>query len=285
MNTPPRKVNRVPFAEPGALLTRHHKAALIAPELAALGLTLTATDAFDTDQLGTFSGEIARTLSPLDCARTKAKLACQLTGCSWGIGSEGSFGGGPFPGMLPWNEELLLLYDQLTGQEIVARVGMAVALTSIETQDWELVRQHLAKHDPKQGWMLRGPDGWHKELQGEHAVLTALQSAGLLGPNLSLRQQITLQPDLRAHVCPPRQAVIQQAAAQLAQRLTAHCPHCSAPDFWVNDCVRGLPCGDCGFLTSQISSTIKRCSRCGHQEQQPVATAWADAKHCPSCNP
>ncbi|MCC5827597.1 DUF6671 family protein [Alkalimonas sp.] len=285
MNASPRKVTRAPFAEPGALLTRHHKAAPIAPELAALGLTLTATDAYDTDQLGTFSGEIARTLSPLDCARTKAKLACQLTGCSWGIGSEGSFGGGPFPGILPWNEELLLLYDQTTGQEIIARVGMAVALTSVETQDWEHVRQHLAKHEPQQGWMLPGPDGWHKGLQGEHAVLSALESAGLLGPNLSLRQKISLQPDLRAHFCPPRQAVIQQAAAQLAQRLAASCPHCGASDFWVKDCVRGLPCGDCGFLTSQISSTIKRCSRCGHQEQQPVASAWADAKHCPRCNP
>lgn len=285
MNPSPEQVAKAPLAEPVALLTRHHKAALIAPELAKLGLSLVATDAYDTDQLGTFSGEVARTLSPLDCARTKARLACELTGCALGLGSEGSFGGGPFPGFVPWNDELLLLYDQRTGQEIVAHAGMAVALNSVETDDVAQLRQHLAKHDAQQGWMLQGPDGWHKGLQGELAVMAALKSSALLGSDGRLHQTVLLQPDLRAHMCPPRQAVIQQAAAQLVQRMSTHCPHCEAPDFWVNDCERGLPCSDCGFLTSQISSTIKRCSRCGHQEQQPVASAWADAKHCPRCNP
>ncbi len=285
MNLSPGQVAKAPFAEPVALLTRHHKAALIAPELAKLGLSLIATDAYDTDQLGTFSGEVARTLSPLDCARTKARLACELTGCTFGLGSEGSFGGGPFPGIVPWNDELLLLYDQMTGQEIVAHAGMAVALNSVETDELAQLRQHLAKHDAKQGWILQGPDGWQKGLQGEPAVLAALTSSAFLSSDGRLRQAVLLQPDLRAHMCPPRQVVIQQAAAQLVQRMSALCPQCDAPDFWVNGCERGLPCRDCGFLTSQIRSTIKRCSRCDHQEHQPAPATWADPMHCPNCNP
>jgi len=56
----------------------------------ALNWQVVSTDAFDTDQLGTFSGETSRTLSPSDCAARKAHLACELTGLSMGLGSEGS---------------------------------------------------------------------------------------------------------------------------------------------------------------------------------------------------
>jgi hypothetical protein len=63
-----------------ALLTKHDKAGMVAPALAPLGLEVLATDGFDTDTLGTFSGEVERTLSPLECARRKARLACELTG-------------------------------------------------------------------------------------------------------------------------------------------------------------------------------------------------------------
>jgi hypothetical protein len=39
--------------------------------------------------------EVERTLSPLECARRKARIACEITGRDLGLGSEGSFGGGP----------------------------------------------------------------------------------------------------------------------------------------------------------------------------------------------
>ena len=69
-----------------SLLTKHHKLPLITPALAQAGVIVELTDSFDTDTLGTFSGEVPRTLSPLDCAKTKAKLACQISGLSFGIG-------------------------------------------------------------------------------------------------------------------------------------------------------------------------------------------------------
>ena len=73
-----------------ALLTKHHKLALIAPALATAGIQVRSTDAFDTDTLGSFSGETPRLQTPLECARTKARLAAELTGLPIGIGSEGS---------------------------------------------------------------------------------------------------------------------------------------------------------------------------------------------------
>ncbi|WP_333606893.1 hypothetical protein [Arsukibacterium sp.] len=56
-----------------AFLTKHHKVPLVAPALAEVGIMVQLTDLFDTDSLGSFSGEIPRTLSPLACVKTKAK--------------------------------------------------------------------------------------------------------------------------------------------------------------------------------------------------------------------
>ena len=57
------------------LLTCHGKAAAIAPPLATVGGQLRSETSYDTDQLGTFSGEIARSGSQRDAARQKASPA------------------------------------------------------------------------------------------------------------------------------------------------------------------------------------------------------------------
>ena len=38
-----------------------------------------------------------------------------LTGEQFGLGSEGSFGGGPYPGLMNWDEEVICFYDKRTG--------------------------------------------------------------------------------------------------------------------------------------------------------------------------
>jgi len=50
----------------------------------------------DTDQFGTFTGEVARTGAPADAARAKARLAMSVTGLPYGLASEASYG--PLPG-------------------------------------------------------------------------------------------------------------------------------------------------------------------------------------------
>jgi hypothetical protein len=79
------------------VITKHKKAQWIAPYLAPLGYELQESDSFDTDTLGTFSGGVERILppTPMDASITKAEKACKLTEADWGLGCEGSFGGGP----------------------------------------------------------------------------------------------------------------------------------------------------------------------------------------------
>ena len=92
-------------------LTCHQKAQAVSPALSQRGFELSTYDAFNTDSLGTFSDETKRQLSQMDTALHKAKLACELTGSQFGLGSEGSFGPHPQVHLLPWNYEVLALWD------------------------------------------------------------------------------------------------------------------------------------------------------------------------------
>ena len=63
-----------------AMLTQHDKTRLIAPALNSLGWQLTELGSFDTDALGSFSGEQPRFMSPYECALRIAAIAAELSG-------------------------------------------------------------------------------------------------------------------------------------------------------------------------------------------------------------
>jgi hypothetical protein len=104
------------------IATKHKKqnamAALLEKEL---GVTCIVPNDLDTDQLGTFSGEIERELSPMDAAKKKCTLAMELTNTDLAIASEGSFGAHPLLYFLPANDEILVLIDKKNGLEIAVR--------------------------------------------------------------------------------------------------------------------------------------------------------------------
>lgn len=268
-----------------ALLTKHHKLCLIAPALADAGFTLSMTEAFDTDSLGMFSGEYIRTLSPLDCVKTKARLASELTGERFGIGSEGSFGGGPLQGLLNWDDELICLFDKATEQYVVAHAAGPVPLSPIDTDQAETIRSHLEKHDEKQGWICVTSKELIKGLVGFADIYHTLQQTGLLATPTKLSESIRLLPDLRAHLCPPRQEYIRQAANQLAARLRARCPACQAPNFWRKEVKQGLPCSQCGYPTHRIQHFIHKCDCCSYSSIEIALEQFAEPTHCPLCNP
>ncbi|MEC5152555.1 hypothetical protein [Cryobacterium sp. GrIS_2_6] len=82
-----------------------------------LGATGTAATGIDTDQFGTFAGDIPRPLSPRDSARAKAQLGMQIAGTGLGLASEGTFTSGF--GLIVENIELLVFIDNTLGLEIV----------------------------------------------------------------------------------------------------------------------------------------------------------------------
>ena len=267
------------------LLTRHGKARMIAPALATVGLSVEATDAFDTDRLGTFSGEVERTLTPLECARRKAQLACELTGLDVGLGSEGSFGGGPMPGLVNWDTELLVLWDRVNAREIVAHAAGPVGVTSVAMESIAELEHKLARFDPAQAWLVRHPGGVVKGLRGMDAIMEQCMRVGLFASGAAPAKKIMIEPDLRAMHCPERQVYIRQAAEQLAQRLQSHCPRCAAANFWLADAEQGLPCAGCGAPTALPIALIRRCQVCRYDSREPCGRESADPGDCPWCNP
>jgi hypothetical protein len=260
-----------------ALITKHQKARWIAPQLASLGFEVTESSLFDTDSLGTFAGEIERTLSPNDAALTKAKKACELTGSDWGLGSEGSFGGGPAPGLINWNDEILCLYQASTGITIYAHAAGPTAVNDLTLEGRVPFKQKLLKL-PGQHWILRTEQGVEKGL-------SAQQLQERLGQIDCSSAKLKMEPDLRAMHCPERQKMIGKAAEDLVRRLSETCPKCRAYNFVVKEKQSGLPCALCTLPTEQAKSWIRVCDDCGHRYDESVPQKSADPTHCQFCNP
>lgn len=97
------------------IVTKHQKEKVIAPLLEKeLGLRCFISEKFDTDSLGTFSGEIPRKNDPLTTLKQKCELAMELEGFELAIATEGSFGNHPSIFFAVANDELILLYDKKT---------------------------------------------------------------------------------------------------------------------------------------------------------------------------
>jgi hypothetical protein len=86
----------------------------------ALGVKCSVA-AVDTDSLGTFTGEVERTLNPLDAAIKKCEMAIATLGGDLAFANEGSFGPHPQIPFTACDEELVVLVDKLNGLEIAER--------------------------------------------------------------------------------------------------------------------------------------------------------------------
>lgn len=258
-----------------ALLTKHRKSQQLAPVLCDIGIELVEINFFDTDQLGTFSGEIERTLTPQDCALEKAKKAVELSGLNVGLGSEGSFGGGPMGGLLNWNQEIICLYQKEPELVIYASAAGPTPLRNLQADSLEELTQALSQFE-MQKWILRCPDGVLKGLSDKQII--ALHQTPFT------KWPVSVEPDLRAMSSPLRQVMIQKAALNLSERLQSRCPQCDEVDFWPDEREFGPACQLCGHPTNEIKSFISRCKKCGYYEYE-THLHRGNERFCNQCNP
>lgn len=272
------------------ITTRHGKARALAPPLQArLGATLEAFEA-DTDTLGTFSGEVERSGSALECARRKCEWGLAATGARFGLASEGSFGPHPVIPFIAGDEEILYFIDRqhdfhlhlslLSGKTnyAMATVGDAQALADFAER----------ARFPDHALVLRpeslpvGP-ALHKGIASQEALAAAFAEAQQASPDGRVR----VETDMRAHLNPMRMAVIAELGAMLAARLAADCPACGLPGWGQVRVRRGLPCGDCGAATRRVLATVEGCVRCDFESTRPREDGCeaADPGDCDYCNP
>lgn len=274
-----------PYHSKTAVLTsKHQKLELIGPSLkSAVGLDL-IEEVLDTDQLGTFSGEIERVGSPLETAIKKARLGMTATGMSLGVASEGSIGPDPLVPFLVSNIETVVFLDSeldIVVSETVRSMDIAAAsLKAIPGQD---LTEFLAKIGfPQQRVIAKGSAAIEKGIGSMDELAASIQR---LSPQ-SQNGEVLIEPDYRAMYSPTRKVNIQQAAQALAVRLASTCPACTAPGWGKKDYIRGLSCSDCElYHPDAIARELETCVRCDHVQPGKLVAESLDPSRCSSCNP
>lgn len=270
-----------------AFLTQHGKESLICPMLQdALGCNILHTTAYDTDLLGTFSGEIKRQDAQIQTARIKARKGMDLTGASIGIASEGAFIPDPFSGLIPWNVEILIWIDDLNGIEVIGTAqGPAHSLHRSLTSVLELEQFAQDSRFPEHHLMVRPQNQDDVRVRKGLSNWTELVQAFEECKQESNNQIVCVENDLRAFCNPTRQVMIRSAANNLLEKLLSYCPACSLPGFSVTRHCSGLPCRLCGNPTKFAQSYTWRCTACAYELIKPNSSLLAEPSGCDVCNP
>ena len=272
------------FCERKVLIaTKHGKEQVLAPLLRQLELSPFVAEGFDTDQFGTFTGEIERKRSPQDTLRTKLTAALDHYSYTLGVASEGSFGPHPQLSFIPANEEWVLLIDrennlELWGHELTSETNYQ-AKEVTEANEVKAFANEVGF--PEHGIIVRGlkTDAVAKEI-------TTLSNLISYTEWLLAHEPVRLETDMRAMRNPTRMKSIERAGQKLVEAACSLCPHCQIPGFVIRDVRTGLPCECCGTETRGVLAFIRSCVKCGyHQEELFPRGEKYPAQYCDYCNP
>jgi hypothetical protein len=271
-----------------SLLTKHGKEKVIADVLnTQVGCLVQQTDAYDTDLLGTFTQETPRYGSQLDAVRKKAAIGMDLLKLDLGIANEGAFVNDPHSGMIPWNNELLLLVDQKHQLEITGFSSAPAQNDNTCLSHWEELEKFADNAlFPSHYLVIKPTDEYHPQSKKGIKDLAELKAAFEWAKGLSSKGVVYVENDLRAFANPTRMENIRKAAIDLANKMNSPCPQCQTPGFWIKDVKRGLPCNACGLATDQEIAKVWGCLKCDHELTEGMKLfKLADPSKCHHCNP
>lgn len=266
----------------------HGKETVMAPLFEKeLGVKCTTNHKFNTDALGTFTGDVERELSPFDTLRKKCLKVMEWAGCTLGVASEGTFGPHPQIGLIPSDTEMVMLIDTENNLEITARwISTNTNLGAIETSEFEELKKFaLQAGFPSHAIILRPAEKVFVDMKKGIRDWQVLLSEFLRIENKY--GKVYAETDMRAMMNPTRMEVIETATSELIKKIKSVCPHCSMPGFTVKDRKAGLPCKCCGFPTRSALIYIHNCQSCGHTLEQlyPQEKTNEDPMYCDHCNP
>jgi hypothetical protein len=263
-------------------LTCHGKDLAVRSTLLKNGFELEIYDALNTDTLGTFTGETQRPLSQMETALKKAQLACELTGSDFGLGSEGSFGPHPQVHLLPWNYEVLALWDASNQHAIYAVHGTAETNFASEKVSSLAEATDFAKRVqfPSHALIL----GSHQDAHFQKGIQDDFDLRRHVNTALQMHPTVWLETDMRAHMNPTRMKAIAQASEKLSDLLNSPCPACQLPGYGFSSYVPGALCMTCGHATRRPQAEQWHCSKCLFTEEKQL-NKQVSAAHCDICNP
>ena len=270
------------------IATMHKKESVIAPLLEEnLGVHCFVLDDFDTDELGTFSGEVERKEDALTTVRQKCLMAMEKSNCDLGIASEGSFGPHPTIFMAQADDEFLIFIDKKNNLEIIVRelsleTNFNVATVKCFKNLFDFVKtvrfpEHavILKFTEKEVTSItKGIQSWQL-LEDSYNKLSATSS------------EVIVETDMRALYNPTRMKVIEKATQRLVAKIKSICPQCSTPGFGIVNIKPGLPCEWCGSPTNSTKSHIYQCQKCVFELEKlyPNDKKTENPMYCDYCNP
>lgn len=270
------------------IATKHQKESVIAPILEKeLGVKCFTDEAFDTDTLGTFTGEVERELDPISTAREKCLRAMKLNNSDLGIASEGSFGSHPSMFFISADDEFLIFIDTLNNIEIIVReLSTSTNFNGKQIQSQkELIAFANDIGFPEHGLILRKSKDENTEI---HKGITDIENLKKsFGQLYAKYNSVYAETDMRAMYNPTRMSVIEKATQKLVQKIKSTCPQCQMPGFGITDAKKGLKCSLCGSPTNSTLSYIYVCQHCQFtkEEMYPIKQTTEDPMYCDYCNP
>ena len=270
-----------------ALLTKHRKEKVMEPAFnKVLGANLITVNTYDTDQLGTFTRDIPRYGNQLDAARQKARIAMEITGAKYGVGSEGSFIQDPYTGIIPINYEIVVFIDSMLNIEIVGHARSSSMSNHATVKSWqELSKFARLNKFPRHQLVLRPDHQDHPAFAKGIDNLKSLEEAFHQALKLSKKKRVFVEHDLRAFANPTRMKNIKEATKNLITRMSSCCPRCDTPGFCITRNETGLPCALCEMPSNQVKEKIYTCLKCEYEKKEAVQDKKADPAKCNFCNP
>jgi len=270
------------------IATKHQKEIVIAPLFEkALGVSCFVNENFDTDVLGTFTGEIERKLDPVATARKKCLMAMELSNCDLGIASEGSFGPHPSMFFISADDEFLIFIDKKNNLEIIVRELSTE--TNFNGKEIKTEKELLEFADlinfPSHGLILRKAKADNNDIIKGITEINSLKE--VFNKLFDKFNSVYAETDMRALYNPFRMKVIEAATKKLITKIISLCPQCNKPGFGITDAKKGLKCSLCGSPTNSTLSYIFVCQHCQFSKEEiyPHKKTTEDPTYCDYCNP
>jgi len=270
------------------IATKHQKENVIAPIFEKeLGVICFVDETFDTDALGTFTGEVERVLDPISTAREKCLRAMKINNCDLGIASEGSFGPHPSMFFINADDEFLIFIDTQNKIEVIVReLSTSTNFNGKQIQSQKELLEFANQIDfPKHGLILRKSKDENAAIyKGIIEIETLERTFEYL---YSKYNSVYVETDMRAMFNPTRMNVIEKATQKLVQKIKSTCPQCKMPGFGITDARNGLECSLCGSPTNSTLSYIYVCQHCQFKKEEmyPNKKTTEDPTYCDYCNP
>lgn len=266
------------------IATDHKKEVALAPILESrLRVNVKVFSGLNTDQFGTFSGEVERKGSPLETVREKCQHGYEQHKIDLVLASEGSFGRDPDLWFASCNEEILMLKDYRNHWEfMVYSKSNNTNFAHAEVESWTAL-QAFAQQVlfPSHGLILKSVS--------TNLVFKGIRDWQMLESHfLSLMKtesKVWVETDMRAMMNPTRMKHLAILGEKLVKQLQVVCPHCLGPGICIQGYEPGLPCDLCQAETLSPLYYTYRCTHCGLEQKMRNVKRVEDPRYCDYCNP